>query len=956
MGIFFNSNSLKTRITIITFAIFLLGSWSLSLFASRLLERDMAQMLSSQQFSLATLLAKEIDHELASRLDALARLAISAEQDMQRGPLAIQRFIEGHPVVQSMFNGGLVVYNRDGLAVANFPPTDVRIGTYLRDAELIANAIGKGHVAIGKAFLGEKFDTPVFTMAAPIRDEHGGVIGIIVGEIELGLRNFMTATMTTPFGQSGGYLLIDREARQIIMSTDQRRILEKLPAPGVHPVIDRFLEGYEGTAVMINPLGQEMLVADKGIRSANWIISVVIPTQEAFAPIAAMKQRLLTMTLALTLLAAALTWWFIRRQFTPLENSLKSLAVMRQPGQPLVPLPVDRQDEVGQLIGGFNSLIEVVEAREELLRESDDCLRSILGTSLDGFWKVSQEGVLLEVNETYVRMSGYAVEELVGMHVSQLVAAESPVMAVERHAQILATGHLQFEDIHRRKDGSLWDIETSVTYRQSGGGQVVAFIRDISERKRTEAALRDAERKFMALVQQSLVGVYIIRDGGWVYVNPQMAQMFGYASPEDYMAAYGVSDMVAPESRALVAENLRRRLSGEVEKLNYDFTALRKDGSRFQIEVFGSSIEYEGRPAVIGLGVDISERKRVEAELEHHRSHLEELVLERTRELAEARDRAESANRAKSAFLGNMSHELRTPLNHITGFAALLERDVQGAAGQERLAKLKKSSNTLLALINELLDYSKLEADQISIEEIDIDLGRLLDQVAEAHREVAASKGIVLVHAISPLLPTVVRGDALRLAQILGHLLGNAIKFSEQGTVTLQVSRDDAGPTPLLKFVVQDEGIGIVPEWRAGLFNLFNQGDGSTTRRFGGTGLGLALCKRLVNLMAGDIGYSSTPGEGSSFWFVVPLILPVTPVMAVAGETTATDVRPASPEEIEHLATLLAQGDLESRAVWERSRESLMPVLQGKAEAIGEAIANFDFEMALALLQEARKI
>src|SRR5574343_1655652 len=209
------------------------------------------------------------------------------------------------------------------------------------------------------------------------------------------------------------------------------------------------------------------------------------------------------------------------------------------------------------------------------------------------------------------------------MHVSQLVAETAPVGAAERHAMIQRTGHQQFEDIHRRKDGSLWDVEISATLRPNAGNQVVAFIRDISQRKRNEAALRDAERKFLALVQQSLVGVYIIRDGNWVYINPQMAHMFGYASAEVCMAACRVSDLVAPENRALVAENLRRRLSGEVDQLNYGFTGLRKNGERIEVEVFGSTLEYDGRPAVLGLVLDITERKRAESELEHYSLQLE---------------------------------------------------------------------------------------------------------------------------------------------------------------------------------------------------------------------------------------------------------------------------------------------------------------------------------------------
>ena len=948
MIIFFDRNSLKSRISFITFGIFLLGSWSLSLFVSRELERDMVQMLSDQQYSMASLLAKEIDHALASRLDSLERVAVSGEKAMQNGGAAMQAFIEARPILQSLFNGGLVVYNTDGLAVASFPTSNERVGTYLRDGELIDRAIGRGHVTIGRAYLGGEFGAPSFSMAAPIRDEHGGVIGIIVGVIEFGLRNFLTDTMTTPFGKSGGYLLIDRQSRQIIMATDQRRIMEKLPAPGVHPVIDRFLDGEEGTAVMLNPLGQEVLVADKGIRSASWIISVGIPTREAFAPIEAMKRRMLLLTISLTALAAAALWWFMRRQFQPLDSSLQRLAVMRQPGQPLQPLPVVKYDEIGQFIAGFNELIAVIEAREASLLENDDCLRSILLTSLDGFWKVSADGRLLEVNETYAHLSGYSVDELVGMHVSRLVAETAPVGAAERHAMIQRTGHQQFEDIHRRKDGSLWDVEISATLRPNAGNQVVAFIRDISQRKRNEAALRDAERKFLALVQQSLVGVYIIRDGNWVYINPRMADMFGYASAEACMAACRVSDVIAPESRALVAENLRRRLKGEIDRINYGFTALRKDGSRFDVEVYGSLIEYEGRPAVMGLLVDVTERKRAEAELERHRLRLEDLVLERTRELAEARDRAESANRAKSAFLGAMSHELRTPLNHIAGFAALLGRDVETPGGKERLEKLKGSTDTLLKLINEILDYSRLEADQIVIENVDFELGSLLDQVDRAHGPVALSKGLVLQRVVSPELPGIVRGDVVRLAQILGHLLGNAIKFSEHGTITLRVSAEALVP-PMLRFEVEDQGMGIPTERHGSLFQLFNQGDNSTTRRFGGTGLGLQLCKRMVELMAGKIGFSSVVGHGSVFWFTVPLVLREKHVAAESG--ALPDTRPAP--DTSRLLALLEIGDLDAKTLWDSNPAALNEALGDKAASFAQAMEAYDFEAAFQLLKAA---
>lgn len=909
----------------------------------------MTRLLSDQQYSLATLLAKEMEYAVASRLDALERVALGADQAMRGGETAMQAHIEARPLLHALFNGGLVVYNADALAVASYPVGHARAGTYLRDAVLIEQAIGRGHATIGKAYLGDRFDAPSFSMAAPIRDEHGGVLGIIVGEIELGLRNFMTEAMTTPFGKSGGFLLIDRDERQIIMATDKRRVMEKLPGPGVNPLIDRFLAGYEGTAVLVNPLGEEVLVADRVIRSAGWIISVTTPTREAFAPITAMKQHLLGATALLSLLAAVLAWWFLRRQFRPLESSLHHLAAMRQPGQPLVPLPVGRPDEIGQFIAGFNSLIEGIEAREASLRDNDACLRSILTTSLDGFWKVSREGYLLDANETYARMSGYPVDELIGMHVSALLAEASAAEAAQRQQQIIETGHLQFEDVHRRKDGSLWPIEASATFQPQGGGQVVAFIRDITGRKRNEAALREAERKFTALVEQSLVGVYMIRGGEWLYINPQMARMFGYASAEECIASTRVGDLVAPESRALVAENLRRRLSGEIARISYGFTGLRKDGGRIEVEVFGSTLEYDGQPAVLGLVVDVTERKRAEAELERHRLQLEELVLERTHELAEARDRAESANRAKSAFLSSMSHELRTPLNHIAGFAALLARDVETPRGKERLDKLRASTDMLLGMINDILDYSRLEADQLAIETVDFELVSLLRQVEQAHRAVAVSKGLILQHAVAAGVPGIVRGDPVRLAQVLGHLLGNAVKFSERGCITVRVDIAETVP-PMLRFAVEDQGIGIPADRHGSLFQLFNQIDASSTRRFGGTGLGLQLCKRLAERMAGTIGFSSVEGQGSVFWFTVPLLSresrqPPATVLPMASDQPAID--------LDGLLAQLEVGDLEAKAAWERDPGALSAILGPNGLAFGEAMAGYDFETARQLLLAA---
>src|SRR6185369_1342114 len=272
--------------------------------------------------------------------------------------------------------------------------------------------------------------------------------------------------------------------------------------------------------------------------------------------------------------------------------------------------------------------------------------------------------------------------------------------------EVLEGGHVFTELGLRRKDGSTVIVELNAVPLPNG--KVLGACRDIAERKRAEQARLAAERKFRGLIEQSLVGVYIIQRGLFVYVNPRFVEMFGFASADEVIGRITVNDLVAPEDQALVSENLRRRIDKEVEAVNYSFVARRQDGRRIAVEVYGRAMEHEGAPAVIGVILDVSERKRVEAELEEHRHHLEELVKARTADLSIAKEAAEAANRAKSTFLANMSHELRTPMNAIIGFASILQRRCEDEAQRDKLAKITGAANHLLRLLNDILDLSKI--------------------------------------------------------------------------------------------------------------------------------------------------------------------------------------------------------------------------------------------------------
>ncbi|MFO1193810.1 MAG: PAS domain-containing protein [Rhodoferax sp.] len=273
------------------------------------------------------------------------------------------------------------------------------------------------------------------------------------------------------------------------------------------------------------------------------------------------------------------------------------------------------------------------------------------------------------------------------------------------------------------------------------------------------------------------------------------------------------------------------------------------------------------------LLANLAERRLAEQELDQHRQHLEELVRQRTAQLTEAKAAAEAASRAKSAFLANMSHELRTPMTGVLGMIDLARHRMDDPQGIDQLDKARRSAQRLLGVLNDVLDLSKIEADRLVLEVVPMRLGQIVDNVVGVLEHQATLKGLSLSALVPPDLAGLpLQGDPLRLGQVLFNLVGNAIKFTEHGGVTLRIRpiRDAIAQTEV-RFEIRDTGIGLDAQVRQRLFQSFEQADSSMARRYGGSGLGLAICKRLVGLMGGSIGLESAPGQGSTFWFEVPL-------------------------------------------------------------------------------------
>lgn len=386
-----------------------------------------------------------------------------------------------------------------------------------------------------------------------------------------------------------------------------------------------------------------------------------------------------------------------------------------------------------------------------------------------------------------------------------------------------------------------------------------------------EASLASSEARLRAIIETGPESIRVLDEQGClIEANPAGLAMIE-ADSLAQVAGKPAAETVAPSCRQTFSEHLGRVIGGEPSQLEYELEGLK--GGRRWLESHIVPLRSEGRTCLLDLSRDITRRKQAEMELDNYRRHLESMVAERTMELRLAKEAAETANRAKTTFLANMSHELRTPMTGVLGMIELARLRMVDRTGLEELAKAKSSAERLLSVLNRILDVSKLEAERVIFENRPLRLGESLANLIQVLACKADDKGVRLTTEISPALAEAsFMGDPLRLEQILLNLLDNAIKFTERGDVVLRVRTvSENAESVRLRFEVADSGIGIEPTMKSRLFTAFEQAEDSMTRKYGGTGLGLAISKRLVQMMGGEIGVESVPGQGSSFWFVVPL-------------------------------------------------------------------------------------
>ena len=388
---FFQWRSVNARVTLFTLAIFVASIGSLAVYAGGTLFRDSLQLLSDQQFSTVTLMANSVNAQFDERIKGLQLVASTITPEILSKPKDLTALLESRVLFQRQFNAGSFVVNNDGIAIASTPGHILRVGTAYQDRDYIFKPLRQGVAAVGQPVNGRLVNAPVFGIGVPIRDRQGHVIGVLAGITDLSRPSFLDVLATNQYGKTGDYFIVAPQQRQIVTGSDHRRIMEVLPAKGVNPEIDRFVDGFEGSTLATNPYGVNLLVSIKRLTVTDWYLSVVLPVDEAFAPIRAMQKRIALAALILATLAAGLTWWMVRRQLKPLRQAVQTLALQQSAHQPIQALSVDSTDEIGQLIGGFNGLLETLREREKTLRASEMRLRVLSEMSSDFFWETDAE-------------------------------------------------------------------------------------------------------------------------------------------------------------------------------------------------------------------------------------------------------------------------------------------------------------------------------------------------------------------------------------------------------------------------------------------------------------------------------------------------------------------------------------------------------------------------------------
>lgn len=479
--------------------------------------------------------------------------------------------------------------------------------------------------------------------------------------------------------------------------------------------------------------------------------------------------------------------------------------------------------------------------------------RCLFENDINGVAIFDAEGRLIDCNQRATELLGYDYEEALGRTPADFSPPRQPdgSSSEERSRALIeavaAGASMRLEWLCERKTGEIFYAETALSpLEYDGRTYIQAVVADVTERKEAIREIERSEERFRALAEQSLVGTYIFRDGVFEHVNQRLAEILGYEARDQIVGKLGPLDVTHPEDVDKARSAIHEWVEGERASARYDCRIVTPDDEIRTVEVFGTRVDLDGGPAIVGILMDVTEERA------------------RQRELRRAKDRAEEASRLKSAFLANMSHEIRTPLASIIGFADVVEEEVSDS-GREFVDLIRTSGQRLLETLNSVLDLARLEGGAVELDTETFDAVAATEQVVASHEEEAEGKGLDL-RFDTPIETAEIRADRGVYRRILGNLIGNAVKFTREGTIDvfLQTEEDE------IALHVRDTGVGIEDDELEAIFQPFHQESRGFTREYEGSGLGLTVTHKLIELLEGEIEVESEKGSGTTFAVRLP--------------------------------------------------------------------------------------
>ncbi|MGK5094499.1 PAS domain S-box protein [Deltaproteobacteria bacterium TL4] len=645
--------------------------------------------------------------------------------------------------------------------------------------------------------------------------------------------------------------------------------------------------------------------------------------------------------------------WSKRYFYAPLTTFLKTIE--KDPmSEVSLSSPYQEWNKLEEI---YNNSIKQLKHFTKMNEELNAYLQEIMDTSPDAIFIHNLDGDIVDANKTSLRKFGYSKEELLSLHMGKLTDAPNAREKVQQKISLASQGELcEFEWTALKKNGETFPVVTRLrTMQLEAQSFLLAMVTDVTARKHAEEELKKTLAFTDTIIRELSVGITIHdKQGQCILANETAANQIGITKEQvlqrnfyhvNAWKKYGFLE----KAEQAITENKPQLLVAKVKTTSEKIVFFNCDFIPFSVS---------GQNYLMLITSDITENKKVEEELRKHRDSLEELVLERTQrlekqreELFKAKEAAESANRAKSFFLANMSHEIRTPMNAILGFSEILEKRVTDEQQKEYLQAIRASGKSLLTLINDILDLSKVETGKLELKYLAVDPHAIFLEMKQIFSHKIHEKGLDFQIVISPSVPQSLFLDEIRLRQVLLNLIGNAVKFTEKGSIKLSVhahyTRENRRKLNLI-FSVEDTGIGIPEDQLEIIFDSFQQAKDQDHAQFGGTGLGLAITKRLVEMMHGHIFATSELGVTTSFNVILE---EVEVASAIADEEPQRQERDRDRIQLDEAKELIQSLEPEIRKKLPELI-SLLDLETCQWEALGEALKIRDVQKFATRIQD----